>query len=268
VPRYALNFEYDGLAFSGTQEQRDGLRTLQSVLMTALTLLDREQPAALDAPLKVRLASRLDAGVSARGLVGDVLLPRPWSALALGMALSSHLPADVVVRKVAEVPDNWNAKTSAKSKTYVYCIRRRNIRPVLDRRCWWVRRIDFPEHLPTLATFILGDQDLSGFSCLRRDESDLEDPHRRVLHAQWDSELNNGEEVYTFTITGEGFLYKQIRGLVGAMLFVAQGRATIDDFRSTIKGGREAARIGNIAPAEGLTLLNITYDPAPTWITI
>ncbi len=265
MPRYALTFEFDGLAFAGTQEQRDNQRTLQSVLMHALTLLDSDSDAEIR---KIRLASRLDAGVSAHGLVGDLLLPRPWSPVALGMALSSHLPDDVVVRKVAEVNETWNAKTEAKSKTYVYRICRRTMRPVLDKRCWWVRRIDYPERLDELARLLPGDQDLSGFACLRRDESDLEDPHRRILTTSWRHESIDGEEFHTFTITGEGFLYKQVRGLVGAMLFVAQGRATKDDFCAATAQGRNAQRIGNIAPAAGLVLQTITYDPQPTWITI
>ncbi len=261
MPRYAIEFEYDGSAFAGTQEQRGDIRTLQSVLTKAITLLS-------DEPNKIRLASRLDAGVSAYGLVGDVALNRSWSPATLGMALTSYLPMDVAVRRVAEVPDSWNAKTTAKSKTYVYRVCRRNMRPVLDKRCWWLRRIDHPQMLPTLAALLPGDRDLSGFACLRRDESDEEDPHRRILSATWHSENRIGEEIHTFTITGEGFLYKQVRGFVGAMLFVAQGRATFDEFVATMTAGRNAPRIGNIAPAEGLTLEVITYDPSPNWVTL
>jgi tRNA pseudouridine38-40 synthase len=265
VPRFALEFEYDGSAFAGTQEQRGGIRTLQSVLNTAIAQLD---PQPTEQPNKIRLASRLDAGVSAQGLVGDVWLNRAWPPATLGMALTSYLPKDVSVRRVAEMPEPWNAKIAARSKTYVYRVCRRNMRPVLDRRCWWLRRIDAPQHLATLAAMLPGDRDLSGFACLRRDESDEEDPHRRVLSASWQCEQRIGEEIHTFTIIGEGFLYKQVRGLVGAMLFVAQGRATIDEFVAAMAAGRDATRIGNIAPAEGLILQLINYDPIPPWITI
>ena len=261
MPQYAIEFEYDGGAFAGTQEQRGDIRTLQSVLTAAVTQLE-------GAPTKVRLASRLDAGVSAYGLVGDVALNRVWEPATLGMALTSYLPMDVAVRRVAEMPDTWNAKTAARSKTYVYRVCRRNMRPVLDRRCWWLRRIDHPQHLPTLAAMLPGDRDLSGFACLRRDDSDEDDPHRRVLSTSWHSEQRIGEEIHTFTITGEGFLYKQVRGIVGAMLFVAQGRASVDEFIAAMAAGRNANRIGNIAPAEGLILQVINYDPAPVWITI
>ena len=82
MPQYAIEFEYDGGAFAGTQEQRGDIRTLQSVLTAAVTQLE-------GAPTKVRLASRLDAGVSAYGLVGDVALNRVWEPATLGMALTS-----------------------------------------------------------------------------------------------------------------------------------------------------------------------------------
>jgi tRNA pseudouridine38-40 synthase len=261
VPRYAIEFEYDGRAFVGTQAQATGLRTLQGVLNVAIAALDPE-------PHKVRLASRLDAGVSARGLVGDVFLNKNWQELTLGMAITGQLPRDVVVRRVAIVNDNWNAKSNAKTKTYHYHIVRRNVRTVLDHRAWWVRRMDYPERLHELAELLPGDQDLSGFACLRHDDSDDEDPHRRIKGCHWSCEKNNGQEHWLFTITGEGFLYKQVRGLVGAMVYAAQGRASITDFKNAIIAGRKAERLGNIAPAEGLILDHIYYDPEPRWVVI
>jgi tRNA pseudouridine38-40 synthase len=261
MPRYALELEYDGRDFAGTQTQREGLRTLQGELGIAATRLE-------DRPAMVRLASRLDAGVSAQGLVGDLSLERDWEPRALGMAMSSHLPADVTVRRVAPVPDGWNAKIEASSKTYEYRIRRRGVRPVLDRRCWWVRHMEHPERLAGLADLLPGDRDLSGFACLRRDDSDEQDPHRRILAAAWSVERCAGEEIHRFRIVGEGFLYKQVRGLVGAMVFVAQGRASVEDFIAAMGDGREARRLGNIAPAEGLELVSIRYEPAPEWVEL
>ena len=261
MPRFAIELEYDGSGFAGTQTQRAGLRTLQDVLTLAAGRLE-------DRDCFVRLSSRLDAGVSARALVGDLAVERAWEPTALGQALTSHLPNDVVVRRVAPVDDAWNAKIQAKSKIYRYCVRRRTVRPVLDRRCWWVRRMDYPERLELAAQLLPGHRDLSGFACLRRDDTDDNDPHRRILAAHWTSEVTVGEEVYTFTITGEGFLYKQVRGLVGAMLFIAQGNASLDDFASVMNDGRAARRLGNIAPPEGLELAATHFAPEPAWVVI
>src|SRR6185436_2087999 len=98
-----------------------GLRTLQQELTDAAAKLE-------DRPCAVRLSSRLDAGVSAIALIADVWVERTWEPSALGQALSSHLPSDVVVRRVAPVPDEWFAKIQAKAKTYHYRIARRSVR--------------------------------------------------------------------------------------------------------------------------------------------
>jgi len=259
MPRFAIALEYDGKGFAGTQTQAPGLRTLHLELTAAAEKLE-------DRPCTVRLSSRLDAGVSAHALIADLWVERAWEPSALGQALSSHLPADVVVRRVAPVPDEWFAKIQAKAKTYHYRIGRRSVRPVLDGRVWWIRRMDHPERLHEAARLLSGHRDLSGFACLRRDDSDDQDPFRAILAADWLSEVRSGEELYTFRVTGEGFLYKQVRGLVGAMVFLAQGNATIDDFSAAMAAGREARRLGNIAPPEGLALMETRFDPEPAWV--
>jgi tRNA pseudouridine38-40 synthase len=259
MPRFAIALEYDGTHFAGTQTQAPGLRTLQQVLTDASTKLE-------DRLCQVRLSSRLDAGVSASALIADISLERVWEPNALGQALSSHLPPDVVARRVAPVPDDWFAKIQAKAKTYHYRVCRRTVRPVLDQRVWWVRRMDYPDRLVEAARLLPGHRDLSGFACLRRDDTDEQDPYRGVLAANWVSETSAGQELHTFRITGEGFLYKQVRGLVGAMVFLAQGNATIADFTAAMAAGRGTRRLGNIAPPTGLCLVETRFDPEPEWV--
>jgi tRNA pseudouridine38-40 synthase len=259
MPRYALELEYDGAAFAGTQVQAQGERTLQAVLDQAVATLD-------GAALGVRMGSRLDAEVSAEALGADALFARAWDPLALGFALSQALPADVVVRRVAAVDDQWSAKHQANAKTYRYRIRVRGVRPVLDLRSWWLRRVDFPERLDQLAPLLVGDRDLAGFASLRHDDSDEEDPRRRILSAGWERTDDGLDRLLTFRITGEGFLYKQVRGLVGAMLAVAQGRFAVADFAAAVAAGRGARRLGNVAPGHALVLERVGYEREPAWV--
>lgn len=261
MPRYAFELEYDGAAFAGTQAQGKGERTLQAVLDQAAAAVD-------GAAVGVRLGSRLDAGVSAEALGADALFSRAWEPLALGFALSQALPEDVVVRRAAAVDDTWSAKHRAVAKTYRYRIRVRGVRPVLDRRCLWVRRIDHPGLLHELAPLLVGDHDLSGFASLRHDGTDDDDPCRRILAAGWERTVEGHDQLLTFRITGEGFLYKQVRGLVGAMLAVAQGRGTPADFAEAVAAGRGARRLGNTAPGHALVLERVGYDREPAWVPL
>ncbi len=261
MPRYALAFEYDGRAFQGTQAQA-GLRTLQEVLTTAATAIAGGERTL------VRLSSRLDAEVNALRLPGDAWFARAWDERILGLAFAANLPPDVVARRVAAVSDSWNAKRDAIEKTYHYRVVQRGVRPVLDTRALWVRQLDHAERLHEMAAMISGRLDLSGFACMRGDNSDHTDPARLYRAAAW-SRSQDGDDVrWDFRITGEGFLYKQIRGLVGAMVKVAQGRATLDDFTASVRGGWGAKRIANMAPGCGLFLEQVRYDPEPAWVAI
>ncbi len=257
MPRYALDLEFNGAAFSGSQSQTN-TRTLQDVVQTVLAGLDGQR-------VGFRPASRLDQGVSARALPGDCLLDRDWEPEVLGLALNQVLPADVVVRRVARVPDGFDARRNATAKRYRYRVLARPVRPTLDSDCLWVRRMNRAERLHELAALIPGLRDLSGFACLRKDGTDEQDPHREYLSAQWSEQAVDGAVEWTLRISGRGFLYKQIRGLVGAMVHVAQGRAGVDDFHTVMAAGWSARRLGNIAPAEGLQLVGVDYEPQPNW---
>jgi len=260
--RYAFLLEFAGRGFAGTQEQAQGLRTLQGELAAALADLAGHA-------VVPRLASRLDAGVSARLMpcVAELNLRRVLPLPVLGMALDDRLVEAIAVRAVAVVDDAFHPITGAVAKTYSYRILVRPTQPALDQRAWWVRQLDHPERLPELAARLVGRQDLRAFACLRRDDTDAKDGTRSITAAAWHIASDGlGGLDMTFTVTGSGFLYRQVRGFVGAMIPVAQGRRSLADFAAMLAGDATVQRIGKIAPPEGLTLERVHYDPEPAWI--
>lgn len=259
MPAYLIELEVDGAGFHGTQIQAFG-RTVQGVVGEAL--------ADLDADSTFRPGSRLDQGVSARALVGLCKTGRDWDAVTLALALNQRLPADLIIVRSARVTDDFDPLRAACIKTYGYTILVRPVRPVLVRRCWWIRDLGAAEILAVLAAQLPGRRDLSGFACLRHDNTDDQDPVREYLTANWNQSETDDGCYRHFTISGRGFLYKQIRGLVGAMVAVAQGRATADGFTRAVAAGRSAERLGNIAPAEGLVLDSVRYDGEIPWKTV
>jgi tRNA pseudouridine38-40 synthase len=258
MPRYLLSVEVDGARFSGTQVQSQGERTVQGALAEALA------PLGLDG---IGPGSRLDQGVSAACLPVAVHAAQLWDPATLGLAINQRLPDDLVVVRAAAVDEGFAVRDAA-HKTYRYRVISRPTRPVLDRAGWWVRDIRHPELLGELAALIPGERDLSGFAALRHDETDGLDPVRRYFAASWDRHDEGAAAVHTFRITGAGFLYKQVRGLVGAMVTVAMGRAGVDAFRAVLAAGRDARKLGNMAPAEGLLLEAVAYDPEPHWVAV
>jgi len=258
MPRYAMHLEFDGTAFRGTAPQ-PGQRTLHGLLRSTLAQLDG------GGPVLSRSSGRLDTGVSALGLVVHCDLHRVWEPAALGRALNGHLDHDVAVLRAARVSDDWDALLEPSVKSYCYRVLERGAGPVLDRRVYCRRKIARPELLGDLARLCNGERDLSAFACLRGDDSDAADPWRSYRGARWEVEPVPGGALHCFRISGNGFLYKQVRGLVGAMLGVAQGLATSDEFRAAIDAGRSAKRVGEVAPARGLLLEAVRYRAEPAW---
>ena len=262
MPRLLLDLEFDGRAFQGTQAQGKGERTLVGVVKDSF-----QQAFGLEAVL--RPASRLDAGVSAASLPIDVWMDRlPGRGddpRVVGLGLSVALPVDVAERRVALVPDDFSARIAATGKTYVYRVLVRPTAPALDRRVWWVRQLDHPDMLQGLADHLIGTQDLRAFACLRGDGTDEDDGARTITRATWAWTDHQAGRLGVFTVEGTGFLYKQIRGFVGAMVFTAQGRRPVEDYLARCAGDTSRARIGNIAPPEGLVLERVHFATEPAW---
>ena len=258
MPRYALLIEFDGAAFNGTQAQGKGERTLHRVLSAAVQHLDGEAG-------PVRIGSRLDVGVSALALPIDVLLSREWNHDRLLTALDAQLPPDVGVRAVRAVPERWFCRAHLGDKTYTYRLSVRPTKPILARRCWWLRHLAHPERLQPLTDQLIGSKDLRAFASLRHDDTDAEDGTRHISSARWHLHTDaHGHGEHLLRISGNGFLYHQVRGFVGAMVQVAKGRTDADGFAALVAGDPTARRVGNIAPPEGLTLEAVAgWDTLP-----
>lgn len=77
---------------------------------------------------------------------------------------------------------------------------------------------------------------------------------------------NGGPQTFTIIITGDRFLYKMIRNIVGTIVAVGCGHVELDDVRTALHTGKwdhSAGEINQIrricAPARGLTLVEVEY---------
>src|SRR5262245_58283309 len=102
-----LTLSYDGTDFHGWQVQ-PGLRTVQETLEKALADLTGEER------VRVNASGRTDTGVHAVGQVVNFHSETRLEAEVIVRALNARLPADVVVREGAEVPENFDANRDAK----------------------------------------------------------------------------------------------------------------------------------------------------------
>src|SRR5260370_23007868 len=99
---FKLILSYDGTDFQGWQTQ-PGYRTVQETLETALAMLTGE------AKIRVNASGRTDAGVHALGQVVNFYSAMGIPSEKLLRAINAHLPDDLVVGSVEEVPQAFDA---------------------------------------------------------------------------------------------------------------------------------------------------------------
>lgn len=112
--RYRAVISYYGANYVGWQRQLNGL-SVQEVLEKALEKT-------FGAPTSATASGRTDAGVHALGQVVHFDADTSIPADKVPFAVNTHLPDDVSMLSCEIAPENFNARFSAKRKTYCYKI--------------------------------------------------------------------------------------------------------------------------------------------------
>jgi tRNA pseudouridine38-40 synthase len=245
MPRYKLVIEYDGTPFAGWQLQANA-RSVQQAIEEAIARFCGHA-------VRIQCAGRTDAGVHATHQVAHVDLDKPRPVETIRSATNAHLrPAPVVVLAAEPVPDDFNARTSAVNRHYLYRILNRRSPTALERdRVWHV-----PWHLDAkamqeAAQVLVGRHD---FTTFRAAECQANSPVKTI------DKLNVervGEEIRV-AASARSFLHHQVRSIVGSLALVGAGKWSAGDLRAALDA-RERARCGPMAPAAGLYLVRVDY---------
>lgn len=206
----ALGVAYDGAPWQGWQTQPGGM-TVQDSLEAALARFSAQSVATI-------CAGRTDTGVHALGQVVhfDVSVERRLESWVRG--LNALLPDSIAVQWAQPVTDSFHARFSARARTYFYIVRNTRVRsPISQSRVGWVYH---PLDLPLMqqaAERLVGEHD---FSCFRSSQCQAASPIRTVQALT----VEQRGEFFIFTFKANAFLHHMVRNLMGAILYVGQGR--------------------------------------------
>ncbi len=253
--KMALLVEYDGTAYHGFQRQAPEREpTVQGMLEAAVERISQQRAAVIG-------AGRTDSGVHASGQVAHVQVQSRLSLADWQRALNAVLPADIAVRRVAQVADDFHARFSALTRSYRYTVLNDRWPSPLRER--FMYRVAPPLNLAALdraCALLVGEHDFGAFGRSPRDERAA--PRHSCVRLMLEARCQAGTEpeLIYFDFTANGFLTGMVRRLVGTLLLVGWGQLKHEEF-AQILASRNEVHPGASVPACGLCLMGVTYPP-------
>ena len=168
-------------------------------------------------------------------------------------ALNASLPQQIRLLRCRFVPRTFHARFSARGKIYRY---RLATTPVLSPfefgHAWHVAGSLDDGLLRACAREFVGRHDFAGFAANRGHAVTSTIRTIRALR------VHRTPSSTVMEFDGEGFLYKQVRLMVGAIVRCGLGKTSVGEVRERLHGAAlESPRL--VAPANGLTLVRVRY---------
>ncbi|XP_049824067.1 tRNA pseudouridine synthase-like 1 [Aethina tumida] len=297
--RYLMNFSYIGKTFRGAQRQVKGVfpriddpTTVQGQLEMGLKMLNpNNEPV-------VYLSSRTDAGVHALNTTCHVDLYRNngliYNPQTVTIAMNSYFKKQEVPIRILRtylVPQDFHSRHNAILRTYLYRIIVCQVNgykkgatnyffiPVeeLDRAYYICAENFDVELMKEAASLIEGHHDFRTFMAQHLGHEEKET--RRVLERleimeadsvgysifSWPAETIPPDCQYMFLnvyIQSKGFLYKQVRRIIGTLVAVAQHKIPLEEVMTMLQVPSVNSWNPRIqsAPAHGLYLCEVRYS--------
>ncbi|CAN5530783.1 tRNA pseudouridine(38-40) synthase TruA [soil metagenome] len=253
--RYKMTLAYRGTRYHGWQFQwpnylwkgpqpkpGHGIPTIQETVSRALVEVLRH-------PVNLVGSSRTDSGVHAKGQLAHFDTDKtqiPYDDLR--RAINHALPDDIIVRSVGPAGhEDFNAIFWTIRKRYQYFIWHALDREVFNGDLCWHRwkPMDI-DAMRDAAQRLVGEHDFRSFARPGHGRGDT----IRNVHA---CEMSYRPPRLVIAVEGGGFLWHQVRIMVGTLVEVGLGRFTPDDISLMLRA-KDRRVAGSTAPPHGLYL--------------
>lgn len=240
--RYKITLSYDGTGFCGWQTQPNRL-SVQGEVQRALSCLFREDVKAVG-------SGRTDAGVHAIAQVAHFDANKEFEPKSVIGGLNAFLPPAIRVIDAERAADDFNARKSAKKKTYMYLCYREPQLPLMQNRALAVpRRIDV-NVMRRQAESLLGKHDFCSFKAAGSSA-------KTSVRTIYDAHIVDDGFLIKMFLTADGFLYNMVRIIVAQL--IKSGLGGDADILKLI-AAKDRAQAKETAPACGLYLFSVNYE--------
>ncbi|AXI57418.1 TPA: tRNA pseudouridine(38-40) synthase TruA [Streptococcus pyogenes] len=246
--RYKATISYDGTLFSGFQRQRH-LRTVQEEIEKTLYKLNNSTK------IIIHGAGRTDAGVHAYGQVIHFDLPQEQEVEKLRFALDTQTPEDIDVVNIEKVADDFHCRYQKHLKTYEFLVD--NGRPKNPMMRHYTTHYPYTLNIKLMQEAInglVGTHDFTGFTAAG---TSVQNKVRTITKATVSRDEKTDFLVFTFS--GNGFLYKQVRNMVGTLLKIGNGQMPVEQVK-VILSSKNRQLAGPTISGNGLYLKEICYE--------
>lgn len=244
MPKYRLDLSYLGSGFRGLARQ-PGQRTVQGVVEESLSRIAGQEVTTV-------AAGRTDAGVHARQQVLSFSVERLLDEARVLRSLRKTLAPEIVPFSLIMVDGAFDARHSAKFRTYRYRILNREVAdPFRHATVWHVAEELDVAAMDIGVSALVGEHDFAAFCRV----SSAGGTMRRVISVRWAvAEV----DLVEFEISAHSFCHQMVRSIVGLSVDVGRGHRGPEEV-SVVLANRDRSRSGQMAPARGLFLWEVGY---------
>lgn len=244
--RYFAVVSYRGTLYCGWQKQT--VSKLPSVETTIEAVLSR----ILSSGIKIYGSGRTDAGVHALGQTFHFDTEKEIEPQKLMHSLNELLPKDIRILDLKTVDENFHARFSAVSKTYIYKIRNAKTSSAFHSDLEWTLGQPLNiEKMREAAEIFKGEHNFQNFTSKEEDEQKFS---RNI--GVFDIKCENSS--IEITISGNGFMRYMVRMLVGSIVQVGLGKMSTKDLQDELESPIRKPS-SHKAPAYGLYLKEVNY---------
>lgn len=244
-----LTIEYNGNGFHGFQRQ-DGLVTIQGEIEKALKNITQKDHT-------IVVAGRTDKGVHATAQVCHFITESKLNLIAFLDGLNSYLPAEIAIVKAEHVSDDFNARFSARARSYEYYILNRRSRSAIhSKKMTLIKDVLDVDRMQKAADLLVGYHDFSSF---RASACQAKSPITEIYSIKLETEKFGNDLVIKTSIHGRAFLHNMVRIIMGTLVEIGSGKKPIEYAKEALEAKDRKQASATLAP-DGLFFVKVDYN--------